>query len=156
MSDAEVASFLAEERTLTCATIGPRGWPHLMPLWYVARTPSPEGPGPRLWSWTYAASQKVRNLERDARAGVQVEAGRDEYHLLRGVMLETEVALHRDLDDVTSLGLEIFRRYGGGQDGELAGDVRAVVEQQAAKRVGLEFVEHSRATWDHRKLGNVY
>jgi hypothetical protein len=30
------------------------------------------------------------------------------------------------------------------------------VEQQAAKRVGLEFVEHSRATWDHRKLGNVY
>ena len=65
MSGPEVASFLAEERTLTCATAGPRGWPHLMPLWYVLRD-APEGePGPRLWSWTYASSQKVRNLERD-------------------------------------------------------------------------------------------
>jgi hypothetical protein len=31
-----------------------------------------------------------------------------------------------------------------------------MVQQQAAKRVGLEFVERRRATWDHRKLGNVY
>jgi hypothetical protein len=149
MSDPEVLAFLDEERIMTCATFGPRGFPHLMPLWYVVR----DG---RLWAWTFAKSQKVRNLERDARAGVQVEAGRDEYHLLRGVMLEAEVTLHRNLDDVTSLGLEIFRRYGGGQDGALAGDARALVEQQAAKRVGLEFVERSRATWDHRKLGNVY
>ena len=27
---------------------------------------------------------------------------------------------------------------------------------QAAKRVGLEFVELHRATWDHRKLGGTY
>ena len=27
---------------------------------------------------------------------------------------------------------------------------------QAAKRVGLEFVERRRASWDHRKLGGVY
>ena len=75
MSAAEVASFLAEERTVTCATVGPRGWPHLMPLWYVLREPSAGEPGPRLWAWTYAASQKVRNLERDPRATLQVEAG---------------------------------------------------------------------------------
>ena len=31
-----------------------------------------------------------------------------------------------------------------------------MVQAQAAKRVGLEFVEQRRATWDHRKLGNVY
>jgi nitroimidazol reductase NimA-like FMN-containing flavoprotein (pyridoxamine 5'-phosphate oxidase superfamily) len=75
MSEAEVASFLADERTLTCATIGPRGWPHLMPLWYVLRDAPAEEPAPRLWAWTYAVSQKVRNLERDPRASVQVEAG---------------------------------------------------------------------------------
>lgn len=149
MSDAEVLAFLDEERILTCATQGPRGWPHLMPLWYVVR----DG---RLWAWTYGRSQKVRNLERDPRATVQIEAGRDQYHELRGVMLETEVVLHRDVDDVTRLGLEIFRRYGPGPDAELPAEVEQMVRKQAAKRVGLEFVERHRATWDHRKLGNVY
>ena len=36
MSDEEVLAFLDEERTVICATNGRRGWPHLMPLWYVA------------------------------------------------------------------------------------------------------------------------
>jgi len=120
-----------------------------MPLWYVLRAR-------RLWAWTFAKSQKTRNLERDARATLQVEAGGDQYHLLRGVMLETEVTIHRDTDFVTDLGLEIFARYGGGTDAEVAPEVREMVKAQAAKRVGLEFVERKRATWDHRKLGNVY
>jgi general stress protein 26 len=153
MGDEEVLAFLDEERVMTCATQGPRGFPHLMPLWYVVRSdPHP----PRLWAWTFAKSQKVRNLERDPRATLQIEAGRDQYHLLRGVMLETEVVLHRDTEDVAALGLEIFRRYSGTADGELADEVRAMVLKQAAKRVGLEFVERHRASWDHRKLGDVY
>ncbi|WP_272474935.1 pyridoxamine 5'-phosphate oxidase family protein [Baekduia alba] len=149
MDEAEVLAFLDAERVMTCATLGPSGWPHLMPLWYVVR----DG---RLWAWTFAKAQKTRNLERDARATLQVEAGQDQYHLLRGVMLETEVTIHRDTDFVTDLGLEIFARYGGNADGEVAPEVRDMVKAQAAKRVGLEFVERKRATWDHRKLGNVY
>ncbi len=35
MDEAEALAFLQQERTMTCATLGPRGWPHLMPLWYV-------------------------------------------------------------------------------------------------------------------------
>ena len=31
-----------------------------------------------------------------------------------------------------------------------------MVDSQAAKRVGLEFVERRRASWDHRKLGGTY
>jgi general stress protein 26 len=154
MSQDEVLAFLDEERVMTCATQGPRGFPHLMPLWYVVRSDAP-GP-PRLWAWTFAKSQKVRNLERDPRATVQVEAGGDQYHLLRGVMLETEVTLHRDAETVAALGMEIFRRYSGTDGGELAAEVRDMVLAQAPKRVGLEFAERGRATWDHRKLGNVY
>jgi hypothetical protein len=169
MSEGEVAAFLAEERTVTCATIGPRGWPHLMPLWYVLRA-SPSGdPGPRLWSWTYAASQKVRNLERDAHVTLQVEAG-EEYQQLRGVMLECDVVIHRDIETVGALGREIFTRYASprgadrsqaGRDSdrpteELPAEVAAMVEKQARKRVGLEFVELRRASWDHRKLGGTY
>jgi general stress protein 26 len=120
MSDEEVLDFLAEERVVTCASFGPRGWPHLMPLWYVVR----EG---TLWSWTFAKSQKVRNLERDPRCTLQVEAGRDVYHELRGVMLECEVTIHRDLETVAGFGMELAGSYGGG---ESSGDMRAAFEQR--------------------------
>lgn len=159
MGPDEVAAFLEQERTVVCATVGPRGWPHLMPLWYVLRERSGGRPGPQLWSWTYAASQKVRNLERDPRATLQVEAG-ELYHELRGVMLECEVAIHRDLEIVKALGHEIFARYavprGEPAPQELPQEVGAVVDQQAAKRVAMQFIELDRATWDHRKLGGVY
>ena len=70
MSNDEVLRFLEEERIVTCASFGPRGWPHLMPLWYVVR----DG---RLWAWTYGKSQKVKNLERDPRADVDPAADVD-------------------------------------------------------------------------------
>ncbi len=130
---------------------GPRGWPHLMPLWYVLRDAPPGEPGPRLWAWTYAASQKVRNLERDPRATLQVEAG-EQYQELRGVMLECEVVVHRDLEIVSALGQEIFARYAtparraGGRelprevrrDGRQAGRQarRARVRRAAARELG--------------------
>jgi nitroimidazol reductase NimA-like FMN-containing flavoprotein (pyridoxamine 5'-phosphate oxidase superfamily) len=159
MDDGEVAAFLEEERTMTCATTGPRGWPHLMPLWYVLRDAPDGAPGPRLWAWTYAASQKVRNLERDARATVQVEAG-EVYNELRGVMLECAVIVHPGTDVVAPLGEAIMRRYavrrGEPPVDELPPEAQAMVAAQAAKRVGLEFVEQRRASWDHRKLGGVY
>jgi hypothetical protein len=159
MSAPEAAAFLGEERTVTCATIGPRGWPHLMPLWYVLRASGAGAAGPRIWAWTYASSQKVRNLERDPRATLQVEAG-ELYQELRGVMIESEVIVHRDIDTVGALGREIFRRYASPR-GEppvdaLAQEVAAMVDKQAAKRVALEFVEGRRASWDHRKLAGVY
>ena len=112
MDEAQTAAFIAEERTVTCATVGPRGWPHLMPLWYVLReVPAGEQspPTPRIWAWTYGSSQKVLNLERDPRATLQVEAA-EEYHELRGVMLECEVVVHRELELVSELGAEILLR----------------------------------------------
>ncbi|HEY8582372.1 MAG TPA: pyridoxamine 5'-phosphate oxidase family protein [Capillimicrobium sp.] len=149
MTPDEARAFLGEERTMTCATHGKSGWPHLMPLWYVLRGADRD----ELWAWTYAKSQKVRNLERDPRATVQVEAG-TEYHLLRGMMLETEVEIIRDPEAVHALGLEIFTRYGDGSPP--TGAVAEMVAAQAAKRVGLRFVERSRVTWDHRKLEGTY
>lgn len=151
MSDDEVRSFLVEERTVVCATNGKNGFPHLMPLWFVSRDSGADG-GAELWAWTYASSQKVKNLERDARATLQVEAG-EAYHLLRGVMLECDTVIHRDVADVAPLGMEIMGRYAGGAGGP---EVEAMVAKQAAKRVGLQFVERTRVTWDHRKLGGTY
>jgi hypothetical protein len=138
MSEAEVQAFLAEELTLTCATVGRDGWPHLMPLWFVVR----EG---ECWAWTYAKSQKVRNLEREARCTLQVEAG-TEYPQLRGVMIKCAAAIHRDLKTVAGVGAQLATRYGGA-------DVEPeAMAKQAAKRVALQFVVNSTASWDHRKL----
>jgi PPOX class probable F420-dependent enzyme len=152
MSEAELAGFLHEERTVVCATIGRDGWPHLMPLWYVVRDAPPPEPGGELWAWTYAASQKVRNLERDPRATLTIEAG-ERYEALRGVMLRAEVVIERDPEFVAALGSELYARYLG--TAELPADVRAMIAKQAPKRVALRFVERSRVTWDHRKLAAV-
>ena len=144
MSPDEALAFLESERVVVCATNGRDGFPHLMPLWYVVR----DG---EVWAWTFAKSQKVRNLERDARATIQVEAG-DTYDQLRGVMLKCDVELIRDTPRVAELGREIFERYGGVEPGALTDDVRLMVDKQAPKRVALRFAERERATWDHRKL----
>jgi PPOX class probable F420-dependent enzyme len=144
MTDPELHRFLQEERIVTVATIGPNGRPHLMPLWYVAD-------GAVVSAWTFAKSQKVRNLERLPQATLQVEAG-DAYHELRGAMLECDVEIVRDLPAVTVIGAAVARKYAGAPPGTVPDFVR----QQAPKRVGLVFRPTRVASWDHRKLGSGY
>jgi nitroimidazol reductase NimA-like FMN-containing flavoprotein (pyridoxamine 5'-phosphate oxidase superfamily) len=116
-----------------------------MPLWFVVR-------GDDIWAWTYAKSQKVRNLERDPRATLQVETG-ESYDQLRGVMFEATAELHRDTEEVAALGAELLSRYAGG---EAEVGVDEAILAQARKRVGLRFILGRTATWDHRKLGGIY
>ena len=145
MSAEEVAAFLAEERTVICATIGRDGLPHLMPLWYVVR----DG---ELWAWTFAKSQKVRNLERDPRATLQVEAG-SEYD--RAARRDAEVrrddpSRHRPTSPRSAS--RSSSRYA-----PAAGRARRRRRARWSARrrpsaSALQFVERTRATWDHRKL----
>jgi PPOX class probable F420-dependent enzyme len=147
MSDDEVRAFLGEQMVMQCATVGPRGLPHMVPLWYVPeRTPQPA-----LVGWTYAKSQKARNLERDPRATIGIEDG-VQYHQLRGVMFECDVEMERDAKRVEGYGLRLFERYAG----ELNDEIRDMVAAQAPKRVGLRFLPSRVVSWDHRKLGGVY
>ena len=81
----EQRELFDSERVVQVATLGPRGWPHVMPLWYVVRDGA--GGEPELWVWTYAKSQKIKNLERDPRATLLVETG-TEYTELRGVQID--------------------------------------------------------------------
>jgi general stress protein 26 len=142
MSGEEVRAFLAEKMVMQCATNGPRGLPHLTPLWFTH---------PELTSWTYAKSQKARNLERDPRATLGFEEG-VQYHELRGVMLECDVLVEHDAAKVEQFGLGLFARYAG----DLTDEIRAMVAKQAQKRVGLTFVPTRTVSWDHRKLHGSY
>jgi Pyridoxamine 5'-phosphate oxidase len=142
MTPDEVRAFLQEKMVMQCATNGPRGLPHMVALWFVVNP---------LRSWTYAKSQKARNLDRDPRATVGFEDG-VQYHELRGVMFECDVLVERDPETVERFGLDLFARYAG----DLNDDIRAMVAKQARKRVGLTFVPTRTVSWDHRKLHGSY
>jgi PPOX class probable F420-dependent enzyme len=141
MTEEERLAFLGEELTVIVSSFGPRAWPHSMPMWFVVRVGE-------VWMWTYRSSQKVRNLERDPRATLLVEAG-DTYDQLRGVMTEAEAELVGDFDAVQRLGRELGGRYTPGAEGS---EAEAALAHQASKRVAIRFHHRRVVSWDHRKL----
>jgi PPOX class probable F420-dependent enzyme len=147
LTDEEQSELIENERVVVVSTLGPRGWPHVMPLWYVPR----EG---EIWIWTYAKSQKVKNLERDPRATLLIETG-TEYNELRGVQIEAEAELIRDTEQVVEFAKELTVRYTEGID-SVEADAAAGLQAQAPKRVAINFHPKRVATWDHRKLGGTY
>jgi PPOX class probable F420-dependent enzyme len=143
MTQEELYAFLDDEMVMTCATIGPNGRPHLMPLWFVRS-------GPVLRGWTFAKSQKAKNLERDPRATLQIEAG-VEYQELRGAMLECDVRIERETELVAEYGVDLVDRYAGGDE-----NMKEFFRGQAPKRIGMTFDPTRIVSWDHRKLGGTY
>src|SRR5688500_15230055 len=154
----EQLELLENARVVVVSTNGKRGWPHSMPMWFTLREPeSPRlegGPAKELWIWTYAKSQKVRNLERDPKATLLIETGH-EYLELRGVQIEAEAHIIRDPDRVLDYGKELTVRYTEGIS-SVEGDAAAAMQAQAAKRVAVRFEAKRVASWDHRKLGGTY
>jgi PPOX class probable F420-dependent enzyme len=146
LSPDEQRELIESERVVVVSTIGPRGWPHSMPLWYVPRAGD-------IWIYTYAKSQKVRNLERDPRATLLMETGH-EYAELRGVEIEAEAEIHRDHETVFELAKELTARYAGGA--QVDEDQAEALRAQARKRAAIRFEARRTATWDHRKLGGRY
>jgi PPOX class probable F420-dependent enzyme len=146
LSGNEQRQLLESERVVVVSSIGVRGWPHSMPLWYVLR-------GGEIWIYTYAKSQKVKNLERDPRATLLVETGHA-YHELRGVEIEAEAEIHRDHGLVFEVARELTSRYTEGASVE--GEAAEALKAQARKRVAIRFEPKRLASWDHRKLGGVY
>jgi PPOX class probable F420-dependent enzyme len=147
LTDEEQRELIDGERIVVVSSLGQRGWPHVMPLWYVPR----DG---EIWIWTYAKSQKVKNLERDPRATLLIETG-VEYGDLRGVQIEAEAEIIRDIDGIVDYAKEMTVRYSENIEA-VDGDAEAGLRAQAPKRVAIHFHPKRVASWDHRKLGGVY
>ena len=135
------------EGDAACATIGPNGRPHLMPLWYVpdgvraARLDLrqvAEGEEPRARPARHAADRGRRGVPGAARRDVRVRR-RDRARARRGRRRSA-----RRCSTATAGGARARRRG------------REMVREQAAKRVGLRFTPTRIVTWDHRKLGGTY
>jgi PPOX class probable F420-dependent enzyme len=140
MTDDEVAEFLATERTVQVASIGPDGTPHLVPMWFAVI----DG---RIAFWTFAKAQKTLNLRRDPRIACLLEAG-DFYGELRGVSITGRAELADDYDTVFKVGAAVYARY----QGDMTHSSRAGVEAEAKKRVAVFVNPLKTASWDHRKL----
>lgn len=142
MTDSEIEEFLAATLKVQVATINPDGSPHLTTLFHVVE----EG---RIAFWTYARSQKIKNIQRDPRVTCLVETG-DDYFELRGVSLSGRAELVTDEAEIRRIGTAVAARMSGGAD---IGDVgREQVERQVRKRVGVVVVPTKTASWDHRKM----
>ena len=143
MTGDEVTSFLERSRTVTMATIGPGGFPHLVAMWYGLL----DG---KVYFETKVKSQKVVNLRRDPRISCSAEAGQT-YDQLRGVAIEGTAAI---IDDTTSdeywaAAVSLFERY----QGEYHKEVHPFVETMMHKRVVVRIDPVRVRSWDHRKLG---
>jgi PPOX class probable F420-dependent enzyme len=146
MSADEVDAFLRQQRVLNIATIGPTGHPHLVAMWYGFVDGA-------IAFWTFAKSQKVRNLRRDDRLTALVEDG-EQYGELRGVELVGRGEIVEGFDDVMRIGLSVAERYNGPAAASEA--ARPFLEAQALKRVGVVLHVERTASWDHTKLGGGY
>jgi PPOX class probable F420-dependent enzyme len=149
MPAADIAALLADGRKLQLATINRDGTPHLVSMFYGMR----DG---LIAFWTYRASQKARNLERDPRVTCLVEEG-DDYFTLRGVQVAGTVRPIDDLAGVTEVGKLVAARMGSPVVGDLPPDqVAAAVDgyvAHAATKRRAYLVEPVRVvSWDHRRL----
>lgn len=144
MTEEEVEAFLAEGRTLELASLSPSGRIHLVAMWYCLVDGA-------IWCWTYAKSQKARNLARDPRVTAMVEEG-EHYGELRGVTLYATARLTSDVAKVRAVGEALFARYEGGEGGV----ARDAFLASAPKRVAFSLAVERVASWDHRKLGGSY
>jgi PPOX class probable F420-dependent enzyme len=141
MTAGEIREFLEQGRTMTLATVGQDGIPHLVAMWYAFVDGVP-------YFKTRRKSQKVLNLTRDPRASCLLEAG-ESYETLRGVSLEGSVI---EVDDATlrwRVGVSLYERYTGPYVGPNA---RAEVERRLARRSVFYLDARRIRSWDHRKL----
>lgn len=141
MGDDEIHDYLIRSRTMTLATLGPDGHPHLVAMWYSVI----DG---EIWFETKAKSQKAVNLRRDPRVTCLVEDGLT-YDRLRGVSIEGRAEIVDDADALWRVGVDIWERY----NGPYSEEVRPLVEFMLNKRVAIRVRTDRVRSWDHRKLG---
>jgi PPOX class probable F420-dependent enzyme len=145
MTETEVEAFLEEQRTMSIATIGRDGRPHVVAMWYAFLDGVP-------CFWTFAKSQKVLNLRRDPRITCMVEAG-ETYDQLRGVELVARAEIVEDPAEVQRFGVAEFERY---QNTKVTEALLPQVRMMANKRVVVKIHTERLVSWDHRKLGGTY
>jgi nitroimidazol reductase NimA-like FMN-containing flavoprotein (pyridoxamine 5'-phosphate oxidase superfamily) len=145
LTDEEQKQFMDDSWTLQVASIGPRGYPHLVAMWYVIMDGAIEFS-------TFGKSQKILNLERDPKITVMLEAGR-KYQELKGLVIEGEAEIIRDVNHTAKVMSHVGAKYNGLP---IPTETPEQSLKAASKRVTVRIKPVDIYSWDHGKLGGVY
>jgi len=144
MSSQAIQENLRGPHVGVLSTIDPYGFPHSVGIYYAVD-------GDELQMWVYGKSQKVRNVERDPRCSLLVEAGQP-YIDLKGVLVRGDARVERDPDSIYRLGRVIYDRYFYDRTGIPVDDgPDERIRKQSEKRVCLVLTPGRTASWDHAK-----
>ncbi|MCH8257368.1 MAG: pyridoxamine 5'-phosphate oxidase family protein [Proteobacteria bacterium] len=148
MSDEEISDFLRSSRTMILVSNGRNGYPHPMPMWFAVDDDN------SVLMTTFRKSQKVRNLKKDPRVSLLVEAG-EKYQELKSLLIYTEVEIIDDIEVTIDVMFKMSL-----QRGDVSADQEEAVKKNlrktAEKRVVMRFNPGKIVSWDHSKLGGVY
>ena len=144
MSEAEIEAFLDGRHTMNVASFNHDGTIHLVAMWYAMAD------GDAVF-WTFGKSQKILNLQRDARITCLVETGA-EYAELMGVEIVGRAEVITDRDAINEIGEAVYVRYLG----EINDEIRPFVHATGAKRFGVRIAIDRMVSWDHKKLDGGY
>ncbi|NNE72695.1 MAG: pyridoxamine 5'-phosphate oxidase family protein [Acidimicrobiales bacterium] len=140
MSDAEIETFIEQQKSLQVAVTGHDGFPHLSTLWFAVV----DG---KLVFETYTKSQKIKNLERDDKITCLVEDGVT-YETLRGVMIKGTAELVTG-ERVHELALAVMVRNQPDIPEEM---LSQAAEHMSKKRTAVVVHPVKIISWDHTKL----
>ncbi len=145
LNDAELQEFLDGRRVMNVATFNHDETIHLVAMWYGFY----DG---KLAFETFTKSQKIRNLERDPRITILIEAG-DQYEELQGVEIVGKATVTDDPAIVMPVARSVASRYFPFNNEE---ELDLVAATLANKRSAVIIEPDRTVSWDHTKLGGTY
>lgn len=147
MSDEEAFAFLQQQRCGVLGTVGPSGLPHMVNVGYLVIDR-------RIAFSSFAAAQKVKNVERAGLASFLVEVPWP-YNEIQGVLLSGPTTIVADTRHVIEVTARMKREHAQ-MSGTTEGTPEIDVARHAPKRVVI-YIEPTRiVSWDHRQLAGTY
>jgi nitroimidazol reductase NimA-like FMN-containing flavoprotein (pyridoxamine 5'-phosphate oxidase superfamily) len=145
LTQEEQDRFLNESWTLQVASMGPKGYPHLVAMWYVMVDGA-------IHFTTFRKSQKIINLQRNPKMTVMLESGKG-YNELKGMVIESDAELIDDPHYTAQVMAKVGEKYNGIP---ARTDTPEAALAVASKRVVVRVVPKDIYSWDHSKLGGKY
>lgn len=145
LTENEEQQFLEDGWTLQVASNGPKGYPHLVAMWYVLI----DG---HIHFTTFAKSQKIMNLRRDPKITAMLEAGKA-YQELKGWVIEGTAELIQDDHFTADVMARVGQKYNGIP---IPTDTPDAALKVASKRIVVRIDPVETYSWDHSKLGGRY
>lgn len=142
MTEQEIATYLGQHGTMTLATVGPDGSPHLVAMAYGLLE------GNVVW-WGYEKSQKVVNIRRDPRSTVLVTSGASGRQLA-GVSITGTSEVIADHQFVARVVGPVI--YSSMYRCEVDAARQEYLDKIAAKRVAVVLHATRFRSWNHSKL----